>query len=77
MDSNVEEQSDYSSITKMIQTLEVHMVAYNTYLTEKSAMQKGQLGKRPIVLSELSEYRNLVESLTDLKLKVAKTKNLS
>ena len=69
------EQSDYSSITKMIANLEMHMNLYNTYLTEKSAMQKGQLGKRPIALSELNEFKSLVESLTDLKLKVAKIRN--
>ena len=77
VETYAEEQSDYSSITKMISTLEDHMVAYNTYLVEKSAVTRAQVGKRPIHLSELSEFKSLVESLTDLKLKVAKIRNSS
>jgi len=75
VDEYLEEQSDHSSIVKMVKTLETHMVAYNTYLLEKSAMAKSQIGKRPVALSELNEFKSLVESLTDLKLKVAKIRN--
>ena len=77
VETHVEEQSDFSSITKMIDTLETHMVVYNTYLVEKSALHKNQVGKRPILLSELNEFRSMVEALTDLKLKVAKIRNSS
>jgi len=77
VEESIEEQSDFSSITKMIATLETHMVAYNTYLVEKTALNKNQIGKRPIPLSELNEFRSMVEALTDLKLKVAKIRNSS
>ena len=75
IEDHLEEYTDYTSITKMIETLEVHLVAYNNYLMDKSKIVKK--GNRPLPLSELSEYKGLVESLADLKLKLAKIRNSS
>lgn len=75
IEDHLEEYTDYTSITSMIETLEDHLISYNTYLVNKRKNSKE--GNKPFVLSELSDYKSLVESLADLKLKLSKIRNSS
>ena len=77
MEEHLEDYSDYTSINRMISTLEEHLVSYNNYLIQKTRTNSDTPGRKPIILSELTEYKGLVESLTDLKLKVAKIRTSS